>query len=398
MKASLTGQYAWNPTTPSTGSNFNLKVEWRYEETYAASGVYAEVRVYDFYTEEFMGSGTTYYSGFIQPGDRLWTDFFSVGPMPNHHALLNLELYVYVHGGPYPEYPSDTWNGGYKIPHPGPFLLVITDVPSPSQASHGQQIKINVKIYNPHATRPDYLLEIYDRTTGSKVTSVCGLFSEGPVTKTITTGYVTMPNRNWYLKAVVKVEKWDNGFQWVETDYYEFVIYLSSLVGGCPVWSVHNGMQYETVKSLGMHSEYGVDVIQTDSYAVTSPFATDTLKIKLEEPVYFRAHGSVLDYVSVKVNGQTATLTSAVHSSLGDITSQISRSDDQRVKLAPGQTIELTFKLPKTTTVDTVEITVEGYNPWGVPGVPVKLTPLWLKILIAIAVFAFAWYIIKQLR
>jgi len=394
-----------NPIVIPTGGDFDLwvTIHCSWNPPFEMANIY--VKVYDYFSGELIKEWEKQDDGGWESCTQKEFYIGRIGPMPTHHWKLLIKMWhLHVNGVPELSAPSDTCE--FTFPHAGPFKVSIVSFQTPTWARPGEYVKVKVTVYNDYhgTTEPEVLVRVYNYKTGEQMGAIWLSYNQFVGTPTYTAEVrIKIPHGETvcyvYAKAYVR-EFSEATNTWVWTYSHRSVVkgIACSPPGGCPVWSVYNGLQYETVRSLGIHSEYGVDVVQTDSYAVTSPFATDTLKIKLEEPVYFRAHGSVLDYISVKVNGQTATLTSAVHSSLGDVTSQISRSDDQRVKLAPGQIIELTFKLPKTTTVDTVEITVEGYNPWGVPGVPVKLTPLWLKILIAIAVFAFAWYIIKQLR
>ena len=129
------------------------------------------------------------------------------------------------------------------------------------------------------------------------------------------------------------------------------------------------------------------------------PFEENIYKIILQEKWYLLWEGSHVDKVSLKDSeGKECKLIKAIHSKLGDVTSLIKESDDERVETKPGERIELTFKDCEG---EDFTLSIEGYNPWwhfvkmGLSYTNVIVILITVIIVVAI-VFGFFKFFIKR--
>jgi len=131
--------------------------------------------------------------------------------------------------------------------------------------------------------------------------------------------------------------------------------------GGCPILKAFDGEEFQEIEKLNIHSEEGVDTVYSTSFKM-KPYDENIYKIILHEKWYALWEGSHIDYVElIDSEGKECELIEAKHSKLGDITSLIKESDDERVEIKPGERIELTYGDCEE---EEFELKIEGYNHW----------------------------------
>jgi len=129
--------------------------------------------------------------------------------------------------------------------------------------------------------------------------------------------------------------------------------------GGCPILKAFDGNEFKEIEKLNIHSREGVDTVYSTSFRM-KPFKENTYKIILQEKWYALWEGSHIDYITDST-GKECSLIKAIHSKLGDVTSLIKESDDERVEIKPGERIELEFT---ECSGNEFTLNIEGFNPW----------------------------------
>jgi len=131
--------------------------------------------------------------------------------------------------------------------------------------------------------------------------------------------------------------------------------------GGCPVLKAWNRKEFKEIEKLNIHSEEGVDTTYSTSFKM-KPFKENIYEIILQEKWYLLWEGSHVDSVKlIDSEGKECNLIKAIHSKLGDVTSLIKESDDERVEIKPGESIELVYT---DCGGEEFKLKIEGYNPW----------------------------------
>jgi hypothetical protein len=130
-------------------------------------------------------------------------------------------------------------------------------------------------------------------------------------------------------------------------------------MGGCPVLKAWDGKEFKKVEKLNIHSQ-GKDTTYSVNFGM-KPFG-DRYKLILEEKWYALWEGSHVDYVELTDRkGKGCELIKAEHSKLGNVLPYLEESDDLRVDLNPGESLELTFSGCEG---EEFTLTTEGFNPW----------------------------------
>ena len=130
--------------------------------------------------------------------------------------------------------------------------------------------------------------------------------------------------------------------------------------GGCPILKVWNGSEFITIEKLNIHAPKDQDVTYTSHFSM-KPKEDGKYELILKEAAYLFWDGSHIDLVKlIDQQGKECKLIKAIHSKLGDVTSLIKESDDERVETKPGERVELTFE---RCSGNEFTLEIEGYNP-----------------------------------
>ena len=171
----------------------------------------------------------------------------------------------------------------------------------------------------------------------------------------------------------VKCRAFDLADNYADHQHTVFVNNFPSEPGpGCPILSVFDGTGYIVEGLLDIHDPEGIDVLTTHTLITTPEPVSHHYLLKLTE------HPATISHVDqVKLYGRMANghliplhLTSAIHSSLGEVRSELWFSDDKRVDLhgtehngGLSEFITLEFMAPAHNKFIEFIFVIEGNNP-----------------------------------
>lgn len=141
---------------------------------------------------------------------------------------------------------------------------------------------------------------------------------------------------------------------------------------GCPILSVFDGTGYIVEGLLDIHDPEGIDVLTTHTLITTPEPVSHHYLLKLTEHPVTISHIDQVKLYGRMANGNLIPLqlTSAIHSSLGEVRSELWFSDDKRVDLygaehngGLSEFITLEFMAPAHNNFIEFIFVIEGNNP-----------------------------------
>ena len=136
------------------------------------------------------------------------------------------------------------------------------------------------------------------------------------------------------------------------------------IAGGCPTLYVWNGSEYVEEATLeDIHASSDVTV----QHKIEETLVPDGsfYKLSLRELDEFTSHVDYVKLYAVDADGEwhECYLTRAIHSELGNVKRPLKFDDGRRVDLAPQQTVDLEFFLPRVDEIAYFIFEINGYNP-----------------------------------
>jgi hypothetical protein len=179
----------------------------------------------------------------------------------------------------------------------------------------------------------------------------------------------------WWVDGGIRYgEDWgiyNNLFLEMNSDHFVYACFAPGTGGGggeaCPTLFVWNGTAWIDYGVIDIHNPSGEDMVRevpvlTEDVGISNSKAMFRLREGWEGLNYSE---SVIDKVKLYAvdnygNFHLCLLTRANHSSLGNVLSQLLKSDDIRVQTLLLETIDLTFKVPKD--IHGFTFVIEGCN------------------------------------